>query len=170
MLAAPPPQVSRPGTQGRLDLERGTFNDQHLGVVTTATSFITTAQKDPEELRSSVCLVVSRLSRIMILASTNLQDYYYFMPAPWLSNEIAAAAAVVPRARRASSAWLPDRVPGDYLQTKCRSCPSPRRCSTQMLETRCSLRPTASSSTTTESPTFWCMPATSWACSWFLQH
>lgn len=65
-------------------------------MVTTATSLITTVQKDTEEFRSSVCLAVSRLSRIMILASTNLQDYYYFMPAPWLSNEIAAAAAVVP--------------------------------------------------------------------------
>lgn len=117
MLAAPPPQLSRPGAHGRLDLERGTFNDQHLGVVTTATSLITTVQKDPEEFRSSVCLAVSRLSRIMILASTNLQDDYYFMPAPWISNEIAVAAAVVPPARRASSAWLPDQVPGDYPQS-----------------------------------------------------
>ncbi|XP_054997214.1 AP-2 complex subunit alpha-2 isoform X1 [Sorex araneus] len=66
------------------------LNDQHLGVVTAATSLITTlAQKNPEEFRTSVSLAVSRLSRIVTSASTDLQDYtYYFVPAPWLSVKL----------------------------------------------------------------------------------
>ncbi|XP_017363275.1 AP-2 complex subunit alpha-2 isoform X1 [Cebus imitator] len=66
------------------------LNDQHLGVVTAATSLITTlAQKNPEEFKTSVSLAVSRLSRIVTSASTDLQDYtYYFVPAPWLSVKL----------------------------------------------------------------------------------
>ncbi|XP_060119009.1 AP-2 complex subunit alpha-2 isoform X2 [Heteronotia binoei] len=66
------------------------LNDQHLGVVTAATSLITTlAQKNPDEFKTSVSLTVSRLSRIVTSASTDLQDYtYYFVPAPWLSVKL----------------------------------------------------------------------------------
>ncbi|XP_066556501.1 AP-2 complex subunit alpha-2 isoform X2 [Amia ocellicauda] len=66
------------------------LNDQHLGVVTAATSLITTlAQKNPEEFKTSVSLAVARLSRIVTSASTDLQDYtYYFVPAPWLSVKL----------------------------------------------------------------------------------
>ncbi|XP_067849725.1 AP-2 complex subunit alpha-2 isoform X4 [Heptranchias perlo] len=66
------------------------LNDQHLGVVTAATSLITTlAQKNPEEFKTSVSLAVSRLSRIVTSASADLQDYtYYFVPAPWLSMKL----------------------------------------------------------------------------------
>uniref|UniRef100_UPI00398F3D5A AP-2 complex subunit alpha-2 isoform X1 n=1 Tax=Pristiophorus japonicus TaxID=55135 RepID=UPI00398F3D5A len=66
------------------------LNDQHLGVVTAATSLITTlAQKNPEEFKTSVSLAVSRLSRIVSSASADLQDYtYYFVPAPWLSMKL----------------------------------------------------------------------------------
>ncbi|KAJ8795565.1 hypothetical protein J1605_002327 [Eschrichtius robustus] len=66
------------------------LNDQHLGVVTAAASLITTlAQKNPEEFKTSVSLAVSRLSRIVTSASTDLQDYtYYFVPAPWLSVKL----------------------------------------------------------------------------------
>uniref|UniRef100_A0A670ID66 AP-2 complex subunit alpha n=1 Tax=Podarcis muralis TaxID=64176 RepID=A0A670ID66_PODMU len=66
------------------------LNDQHLGVVTAATSLITTlAQKNPDEFKTSVSLAVSRLSRIVTSASTDLQDYtYYFVPAPWLSVKL----------------------------------------------------------------------------------
>ncbi|XP_054826477.1 AP-2 complex subunit alpha-2 isoform X2 [Eublepharis macularius] len=66
------------------------LNDQHLGVVTAATSLITTlAQKNPDEFKTSVSLAVSRLSRIVSSASTDLQDYtYYFVPAPWLSVKL----------------------------------------------------------------------------------
>ncbi|XP_027809461.1 AP-2 complex subunit alpha-2 isoform X4 [Marmota flaviventris] len=66
------------------------LNDQHLGVVTAATSLISTlAQKNPEEFKTSVSLAVSRLSRIVTSASTDLQDYtYYFVPAPWLSVKL----------------------------------------------------------------------------------
>ncbi|XP_053576126.1 AP-2 complex subunit alpha-2 isoform X1 [Bombina bombina] len=66
------------------------LNDQHLGVVTAASSLITTlAQKNPEEFKTSVSLAVSRLSRIVTSASTDLQDYtYYFVPAPWLSVKL----------------------------------------------------------------------------------
>ncbi|XP_054553392.1 AP-2 complex subunit alpha-2 isoform X3 [Talpa occidentalis] len=66
------------------------LNDQHLGVVTAATSLITTlAQKNPEEFKTSVSLAVSRLSRIVASACTDLQDYtYYFVPAPWLSAKL----------------------------------------------------------------------------------
>ncbi|XP_051885515.1 AP-2 complex subunit alpha-2-like [Pristis pectinata] len=66
------------------------LNDQHLGVVTAATSLITAlAQKNPEEFKMSVSLAVSRLSRIVSSASADLQDYtYYFIPAPWLSVKL----------------------------------------------------------------------------------
>ncbi|NP_001089303.1 adaptor related protein complex 2 subunit alpha 2 L homeolog [Xenopus laevis] len=66
------------------------LNDQHLGVVTAATSLITSlAQKNPEEFKTSVSLAVSRLSRIVTSAATDLQDYtYYFVPAPWLSVKL----------------------------------------------------------------------------------
>uniref|UniRef100_A0A8C7U786 AP-2 complex subunit alpha n=1 Tax=Oncorhynchus mykiss TaxID=8022 RepID=A0A8C7U786_ONCMY len=66
------------------------LNDQHLGVVTAATSLITTlAQKSPEDFKTSVSLAVARLSRIVSSASTDLQDYtYYFVAAPWLSVKL----------------------------------------------------------------------------------
>ncbi|XP_053490124.1 AP-2 complex subunit alpha-2 [Ictalurus furcatus] len=63
------------------------LNDQHLGVVTAATSLIITlAQKNPDDFKTAVSLAVARLSRIVTSASTDLQDYtYYFVAAPWLS-------------------------------------------------------------------------------------
>ncbi|XP_075924735.1 AP-2 complex subunit alpha-2-like [Petromyzon marinus] len=66
------------------------LNDQHMGVVTAATSLITAlAQKNPEEYKGSVSLAVSRLSRIVTSSYTDLQDYtYYFVPAPWLSVKL----------------------------------------------------------------------------------
>ncbi|XP_072447990.1 AP-2 complex subunit alpha-2-like isoform X3 [Chiloscyllium punctatum] len=66
------------------------LNDQHLGVVTAATSLITIlAQKNPEEFQTSVTVAISRLSRIVSSASADLQDYtYYFVPAPWLSVKL----------------------------------------------------------------------------------
>ncbi|XP_026233955.1 AP-2 complex subunit alpha-2 [Anabas testudineus] len=66
------------------------LNDQHLGVVTAATSLITTlAQKNPDDFKTSVSLAVARLSRIVSSASIDLQDYtYYFVAAPWLSVKL----------------------------------------------------------------------------------
>ncbi|KAM6981305.1 AP-2 complex subunit alpha-2-like [Aplochiton taeniatus] len=66
------------------------LNDQHLGVVTAATSLIATlAQKSPDDFKTSVSLAVARLSRIVTSASTDLQDYtYYFVAAPWLSVKL----------------------------------------------------------------------------------
>ncbi|XP_072574385.1 AP-2 complex subunit alpha-2-like [Paramormyrops kingsleyae] len=66
------------------------LNDQHLGVVTAATSLIIAmAQKNPEELKVSIPLAVGRLGRIVIPAASDLQDYaYYFVPAPWLSVKL----------------------------------------------------------------------------------
>lgn len=66
------------------------LNDQHLGVVTAATSLITClSKKNPDEFKTCVSLAVSRLSRIVSSASTDLQDYtYYFVPAPWLSVKL----------------------------------------------------------------------------------
>uniref|UniRef100_A0A8C9SE62 AP-2 complex subunit alpha n=1 Tax=Scleropages formosus TaxID=113540 RepID=A0A8C9SE62_SCLFO len=66
------------------------LNDQHLGVVTAATSLITTlAQKNPDDFKTSVSLAVARLSRIVTSVSIDLQDYtYYFVPAPWLSVKL----------------------------------------------------------------------------------
>uniref|UniRef100_A0A3P9MDC8 AP-2 complex subunit alpha n=1 Tax=Oryzias latipes TaxID=8090 RepID=A0A3P9MDC8_ORYLA len=66
------------------------LNDQHLGVVTAATSLIITlAQKSPDDFRTSVSLAVTRLSRIVTSASIDLQDYtYYFVAAPWLSVKL----------------------------------------------------------------------------------
>ncbi|XP_056135043.1 AP-2 complex subunit alpha-2 [Lampris incognitus] len=66
------------------------LNDQHLGVVTAATSLITTlAQKSPGDFKTSVSLAVARLSRIVTSASIDLQDYtYYFVAAPWLSVKL----------------------------------------------------------------------------------
>ncbi|XP_075965896.1 AP-2 complex subunit alpha-2-like isoform X1 [Anarhichas minor] len=66
------------------------LNDQHLGVVTSATSLITTlAQKSPEDFKTSIALAVARLSRIVTSASIDLQDYtYYFVAAPWLSVKL----------------------------------------------------------------------------------
>ncbi|XP_029904002.1 AP-2 complex subunit alpha-2 [Myripristis murdjan] len=66
------------------------LNDQHLGVVTAATSLITTlAQKSPDDFKTSVSLAVARLSRIVTSASIDLQDYtYYFVAAPWLSVKL----------------------------------------------------------------------------------
>ncbi|XP_044043328.1 AP-2 complex subunit alpha-2 isoform X2 [Siniperca chuatsi] len=66
------------------------LNDQHLGVVTAATSLITTlAQKSPNDFKTSISLAVARLSRIVTSASIDLQDYtYYFVAAPWLSVKL----------------------------------------------------------------------------------
>lgn len=66
------------------------LNDQHLGVVTAATSLITTlAQKSPDEFKTSISLAVARLSRIVTSACIDLQDYtYYFVAAPWLSVKL----------------------------------------------------------------------------------
>ncbi|XP_039630129.1 AP-2 complex subunit alpha-2 isoform X2 [Erpetoichthys calabaricus] len=66
------------------------LNDQHMGVVTAAISLITClSQKNPEEFKTCISLAVSRLSRIVSSASTDLQDYtYYFVPAPWLSVKL----------------------------------------------------------------------------------
>ncbi|XP_039992782.1 AP-2 complex subunit alpha-2 isoform X3 [Xiphias gladius] len=66
------------------------LNDQHLGVVTAATSLITTlAQKSPDDFKTSIALAVARLSRIVTSASIDLQDYtYYFVAAPWLSVKL----------------------------------------------------------------------------------
>uniref|UniRef100_A0A8C7XB46 AP-2 complex subunit alpha n=1 Tax=Oryzias sinensis TaxID=183150 RepID=A0A8C7XB46_9TELE len=66
------------------------LNDQHLGVVTAATSLIITlAQKSPDDFKTSASLAVTRLSRIVTSASIDLQDYtYYFVAAPWLSVKL----------------------------------------------------------------------------------
>ncbi|CAL9701277.1 unnamed protein product [Knipowitschia caucasica] len=66
------------------------LNDQHLGVVTAATSLITTlAQKSPDDFKTSISLAVTRLSRIVTSACIDLQDYtYYFVAAPWLSVKL----------------------------------------------------------------------------------
>ncbi|XP_013862689.1 AP-2 complex subunit alpha-2 [Austrofundulus limnaeus] len=66
------------------------LNDQHLGVVTAATSLIATlAQKSPDDFKTSVSLAVARLSRIVTSAAIDLQDYtYYFVAAPWLSVKL----------------------------------------------------------------------------------
>ncbi|XP_059150654.1 AP-2 complex subunit alpha-2-like [Physella acuta] len=66
------------------------LNDQHMGVVTSATSLIEAlVRKNPEEYKACVSLAVSRLSRIVTASYTDLQDYtYYFVPAPWLSVKL----------------------------------------------------------------------------------
>uniref|UniRef100_A0A7M4FFW6 AP-2 complex subunit alpha n=1 Tax=Crocodylus porosus TaxID=8502 RepID=A0A7M4FFW6_CROPO len=66
------------------------LNDQHMGVVTAAVSLITClCKKNPDDFKTCVSLAVSRLSRIVSSASTDLQDYtYYFVPAPWLSVKL----------------------------------------------------------------------------------
>ncbi|XP_070200712.1 AP-2 complex subunit alpha-2-like [Littorina saxatilis] len=66
------------------------LNDQHMGVVTSATSLIDAlVKKNPEEYKGCVSLAVSRLSRIVTSSYTDLQDYtYYFVPAPWLSVKL----------------------------------------------------------------------------------
>uniref|UniRef100_A0A4W3IU99 AP-2 complex subunit alpha n=1 Tax=Callorhinchus milii TaxID=7868 RepID=A0A4W3IU99_CALMI len=47
------------------------------------------SKKNPDEFKTCVSLAVSRLSRIVSSASTDLQDYtYYFVPAPWLSVKL----------------------------------------------------------------------------------
>jgi len=66
------------------------LNDHHMGVVTAASSLIhALAQHSPAEYKGCVSLAVSRLSRIVTAAYTDLQDYsYYFVPAPWLSVKL----------------------------------------------------------------------------------
>ncbi|EEB11455.1 conserved hypothetical protein [Pediculus humanus corporis] len=66
------------------------LNDQHMGVVTAATSLIDAlVKKNPDEYKGCVSLAVSRLSRIVTASYTDLQDYtYYFVPAPWLSVKL----------------------------------------------------------------------------------
>ncbi|XP_076471396.1 AP-2 complex subunit alpha-2-like [Babylonia areolata] len=66
------------------------LNDQHMGVVTAATSLIEAlVKKNPEEYKGCVSLAVSRLSRIVTSSYTDLKDYtYYFVPAPWLSVKL----------------------------------------------------------------------------------
>uniref|UniRef100_A0A667X4V9 AP-2 complex subunit alpha n=1 Tax=Myripristis murdjan TaxID=586833 RepID=A0A667X4V9_9TELE len=68
----------------------GQHHGQREGVVTAATSLITTlAQKSPDDFKTSVSLAVARLSRIVTSASIDLQDYtYYFVAAPWLSVKL----------------------------------------------------------------------------------
>ncbi|CAC5410010.1 AP2A [Mytilus coruscus] len=57
------------------------LNDQHMGVVTSAASFIEAlVKRSPEEYKGCVSLAVSRLSRIVTSSYTDLQDYtYYFV-------------------------------------------------------------------------------------------
>ncbi|XP_038050439.1 AP-2 complex subunit alpha-2-like isoform X2 [Patiria miniata] len=66
------------------------LNDQHMGVVTAATSLIHDLVLDnPDDYKGCVSLAVSRLSRIVTSSYTDLQDYtYYFVPAPWLSVKL----------------------------------------------------------------------------------
>ncbi|XP_046665758.1 AP-2 complex subunit alpha [Homalodisca vitripennis] len=66
------------------------LNDQHLGVVTSATSLIDAlVKRNPDEYKGCISLAVSRLSRIVTASYTDLQDYtYYFVPAPWLSVKL----------------------------------------------------------------------------------
>ncbi|XP_077976708.1 AP-2 complex subunit alpha-2-like isoform X2 [Styela clava] len=66
------------------------LNDQHMGVVTAASSLIhALAQQNPDDYRGCVSLAVSRFSRIVTSTYTDLQDYtYYFVPAPWLSVKL----------------------------------------------------------------------------------
>ncbi|XP_065191357.1 AP-2 complex subunit alpha-2-like [Sycon ciliatum] len=64
--------------------------EKHLGVVTAATSLINElVTKFPEPYQGIVSIAVSRLSRIVSVAVSELQDYtYYFVPAPWLSVKL----------------------------------------------------------------------------------
>ena len=66
------------------------LNDQHLGVVTAASSLIDVlVKRNPDEYKACVSLAVSRLSRIVTSTYTDFQDYtYYFVPAPWLSVKL----------------------------------------------------------------------------------
>ncbi|CAH1787764.1 unnamed protein product [Owenia fusiformis] len=66
------------------------LNDQHMGVVTSATSLIENlVKKNAEDFKGCVPLAISRLSRIVTSSYTDLQDYtYYFVPAPWLSVKL----------------------------------------------------------------------------------
>ncbi|XP_077995107.1 AP-2 complex subunit alpha-2-like [Glandiceps talaboti] len=66
------------------------LNDQHMGVVTAATSLIhELAGRNADECKGCVSHAVSRLSRIVTSSYTDLQDYtYYFVPAPWLSVKL----------------------------------------------------------------------------------
>ncbi|XP_071954711.1 AP-2 complex subunit alpha-2-like [Antedon mediterranea] len=66
------------------------LNDQHMGVVTAATSLIhDLVQANPEDFKGCISLAVSRLSRIVTSSYTDFQDYtYYFVPAPWLSVKL----------------------------------------------------------------------------------
>ncbi|XP_040567319.1 AP-2 complex subunit alpha [Lepeophtheirus salmonis] len=66
------------------------LNDQHMGVVTAATSLIDSlVKKNADEYKGCVSLAVSRLSRIVTSNYQDFQDYtYYFVPAPWLSVKL----------------------------------------------------------------------------------
>lgn len=66
------------------------LNDQHMGVVTAASSLIDAlVKKNQDEYKGCVSLAVSRLSRIVTSSYTDFQDYtYYFVPAPWLSVKL----------------------------------------------------------------------------------
>lgn len=66
------------------------LNDQHLGVVTAASSLIDClVKRNPDEYKACVSLAVARLSRIVTATYTDFQDYtYYFVPAPWLSVKL----------------------------------------------------------------------------------
>lgn len=66
------------------------LNDQHLGVVTAASSLIDVlVKRNPDEYKACVSLAVARLSRIVTSTYTDFQDYtYYFVPAPWLSVKL----------------------------------------------------------------------------------
>ncbi|XP_014662046.1 PREDICTED: AP-2 complex subunit alpha-like [Priapulus caudatus] len=83
------PECIPPGASTRL-ARIHLVNDQHMGVVTAATSLIEAlVKRNPEEYTGCVSLAVSRLSRIVTSSYTDLQDYtYYFVPAPWLSVKL----------------------------------------------------------------------------------
>lgn len=63
---------SRPGAHVGIHLKPGVCFCVPQGVVTAATSLISTlAQKNPEEFKTSVSLAVSRLSRVSVVGRTS---------------------------------------------------------------------------------------------------
>ncbi|PIK51840.1 putative AP-2 complex subunit alpha-2 isoform X3 [Apostichopus japonicus] len=74
------------------------LNDQHMGVVTAASSLIhDLALTATDDYKGAVSLAVSRLSRIVTSSYTDLQDYtYYFVPAPWLAVKLLRLLQLFP--------------------------------------------------------------------------
>lgn len=74
------------------------LNDQHMGVVTAASSLIhDLALTSTDDYKLAVGLSVSRLSRIVTSSYTDLQDYtYYFVPAPWLAVKLLRLLQLFP--------------------------------------------------------------------------